>query len=1090
MRSLATLFVFLHIVLLTVAFSGTTGKIVGTVVDAQSGEKLVSVNVVVQGLNTGATTNIEGYYSILNVPPGKYTIQASLIGYTVKRVTDVVVEIDQTTTLNVRLSEEAIEGQEVTVVAERPMVQPDVSSSVANISAIEVTKLPTASVVGVVSLQAGVQSTAAGDLLIRGSGGTENANGGGSDRAVVLLNGLPLKDGRDNSSFLGISLTSIENVQVTTGGFNAEYGQVRSGLVNVVTKEGNPSRYSFGGTARYRAAAPKHFGSSIYDFNSYYIRPYVDPDVCWTGTGAAYEPGVWDKWTREQYQPFNGWNAVAQSTLTDNDPTNDLTPQAAQKLFLWQHRRQVEVSLSDFDIDAGFGGPLIPGISTELGNLRFYGAFRRTRSAYIIPLSDSAYNDQTFQLKITSDIGTGMKLSLEGLYSEARGTNDNNSGQQGIYQSASSIADDINYTFGSYADSRIFGQAYFAPSTIRRNMWGLKFTHMINSGTFYDVKLSMYRSKYNTSPGAARNNARIYKFGNDYYVDEGPYGFQVRQLSGNYASYEGIGVKGPDAFRMAGGLSTSRDASVVTNYTAKIDFTSQLDRFNQLQFGGEFTLTDSDVNYGTVDSIFITGRTRTRWHKFPKQAALYAQDKLEFEGMVANIGFRLDYSYAGGEWYQYDPFNKYFQSTAGYDLDTLLTLEPTKKNVTLSPRLGVAFPITENSKLFFNYGHFRSLPTPENLFLIRRTTDETQKITRIANPNNLLPRTIQYELGFEQNLFDEFLVRVSGYYKDIQYETRLVTYDNESGSSYDASTNNAYRDIRGAEITLQKNRGNWIQGMINYTYDVRSYAYFGFGKYVPSKSNQSLYVADNITTRVSKPLPQPYARANIDFYTPSDLGPGTEGLSLFGDWRINFIARWSSGYYFTWDGGISTPGLENNVQWTDSWGADMRISKSFKMFGVDLQVFADVTNLFGIKYMSEYGFVNLTDRHNYFKSLHLPESVAGDAISQTLKYPNIPGDDQPGNYRKNGAAFQPIVVVASMSELGLGTANSQTRPFYYVASSKQYYQLVNGAWQEVESSRLQKVLDDKAYIDMPNLETFSFLNPRNIFYGIRISFDL
>ena len=77
-----------------------------------------------------------------------------------------------------------------------------------------------------------------------------------------------------------------------------------------------------------------------------------------------------------------------------------------------------------------------------------------------------------------------------------------------------------------------------------------------------------------------------------------------------------------------------------------------------------------------------------------------------------------------------------------------------------------------------------------------------------------------------------------------------------------------------------------------------------------------------------------------------------------------------------------------------------------------------------------------------------------------------------------------------MSELGLGTANSQTRPFYYVASSKQYYQLVNGTWQEVESSRLQKVLDDKAYIDMPNLETFSFLNPRNIFYGIRISFDL
>ncbi|MBI5472958.1 MAG: TonB-dependent receptor [Ignavibacteriae bacterium] len=1089
MRSLVTLFVLLHIVLLTVAFGGTTGKIVGTATDARSGEKLVSVNVVVQGTTLGATSNIEGYFSILNIPPGKYTVQASIIGYTSKRYADVVVEIDQTTTLNIKLSEEAIEGQEVTVVAERPVVQPDVSSSVANITAIEVAKLPTASVVGVVSLQAGVQSTAAGDLLVRGSGGTANANGGGSDRTVVLLNGLPLRDGRDNSSFFGVSLSSIENLQVTAGGFSAEYGQVRSGLVNIVTKEGSPSRYTFGGTARYRPAAPKHFGSSIYDNNSYFIRPFVDPAVCWTGTGTGYEAGAWDKWTREQYQSFGGWNAVAQATLTDNDPTNDLTPQAAQKLFLWQHRRQVEVSLSDYDIDAGFGGPLLPGLSTDFGNLRFFGALRKTRSAYLIPLSDSAYNDQTFQLKLTSDIAQGMKLSLEALYSEAFGTNDNQSGAQGIYTSPSTIADNVNYTFGSYTDARIFTQSYFAPSSVRKNLWGLKFTHMINSGTFYDVKLSMFRSKYNTLPGTLRNNARIYKFGNDYYVDEAPFGFQVRMLSGNYTSGEGIGVS-PGGLRMAGGLSTSRDASIVTNYTAKIDFTSQLDRYNQLQFGGEFTLTDSDVNYGTVDSIFVTGRTRTRWHEFPKQAALYAQEKLEFEGMVANIGLRLDYSYAGGEWYEYDQFNKYFAATSGYDLDTLLTVQPTKKNVTLSPRLGVAFPITENSKLFFNYGHFRSLPTPENLFLIRRTTDESEKVTRIANPNNLLPRTIQYELGYEQNFFDAFMTRVSGYYKDILYETRLVTYDNLNGTSYDGSTNNAYRDIRGFEITLQKNRGDWIQGFLNYTYDVRSYAYFGYTKYVANKSQQGTYEAQNITTRVSKPVPLPYARANVDFYTPPDFGPGTEGLSLLGDWRINLTGRWTSGYYFTWDGGISTPGLENNAQWRDSWGADMRISKSFRIMGVDLQVFADITNLFNIKNMSEYGFVDLNDRLNYFKSLHMPEGVAGDALTQKLKYPNIPGDDRPGDYRQNGAAFQPVVVVANMSDLGSNTANSQTRPFYYVANSRQYYQLVNGSWQEVESARLQKVLDDKAYIDMPNLDTFSFLNPRNIFYGIRLSFDL
>ena len=115
--------------------------------------------------------------------------------------------------------------------------------------------------------------------------------------------------------------------------------------------------------------------------------------------------------------------------------------------------------------------------------------------------------------------------------------------------------------------------------------------------------------------------------------------------------------------------------------------------------------------------------------------------------------------------------------------------EQTKKQVLLSPRLGIAFPISENAKLFFNYGHFRQQPqNPENLFLLLRSTDN-QMISRVADPNAPLPWTVAYELGYEHSFFDEYLLRVAAYYKDIKNETKLVEYVNRHRLSHDALKN-------------------------------------------------------------------------------------------------------------------------------------------------------------------------------------------------------------------------------------------------------------------------------------------------------------
>jgi hypothetical protein len=120
------------------AYAGTTGKIAGTVYDARTGEPLPSVNVVLVGTSLGAASNVDGYYVILNIRSGRCKLNASLVGYKSQSVTCLRVDIDQTTTQDLKLSEETLAAEEVTVVAIRPVVRKDVSASRANIEIADV----------------------------------------------------------------------------------------------------------------------------------------------------------------------------------------------------------------------------------------------------------------------------------------------------------------------------------------------------------------------------------------------------------------------------------------------------------------------------------------------------------------------------------------------------------------------------------------------------------------------------------------------------------------------------------------------------------------------------------------------------------------------------------------------------------------------------------------------------------------------------------------------------------------------------------------------------------------------------------------
>ena len=773
----------------SIVFAGTTGKIAGTIRDAQTGEPLPSVNVVIEGTLLGAATNPDGYFVILNIPPGRYRVVASLVGYTSASAVNVRVDIDQTTDLNLRLGEETIAGEEVTIIATRPVVQKDVAASRANIEIQDIEKLPVTSVTSVVTMQAGIQ----GGLVIRGSSSTQ---------AAFVVDGMTMRDERTNEPFTGISISSIQDVQVQTGGFNAEYGNLRSGVVNVVTREGSTSKYSFNFIGRYRGAAPKHFGPSIYDFNSYWIRPFVDDAVCWDGTQSSLGSdgnAAWDRWTREQFADFEGWNSISKKLLSDADPTNDLSPSAAQKLWLWEHRKQAEIKDPDWDLDMGFGGP-VPYVSEQLGNLRFFASYRQQSTQYLIPLSRNGYRE--IQRPVQADIGCRSGDETDGYLSAgADGRHDRQQprGRRDLPHSPTDIAGvltSLNSVSG-YVDARIFGTDYWAPTTTDIEMFGAKFSHAISPTTFYEATLQKYSQGTNTNPGTLRDTTRRYELIPGYFVNEYPYG---------YWPYN-VGSAGITGMRTGVGMSNSRDTSLVATYSAKLDITSQFDKYNQVKAGLEFAYTDNWVRARNEDIALPSGRYNTAWHNYPIRGAVYLQDKLEFEGMIANLGLRLEYLNPNGDWYEYEN-DRFSSAFSGQSLlDTALVKVSAPATLTLSPRLAVAFPISDEAKLFFNYGHFRQVPDPLNLFLIRRYTD-TKQISSIADPGADFPKTVAYELGYEHSLFDEYLLRVAAYYKDLSNQPKTVSYYGRNSSvTYTQRTSNQYQDIRGFEVQVNKNRG-------------------------------------------------------------------------------------------------------------------------------------------------------------------------------------------------------------------------------------------------------------------------------------------
>ncbi len=217
-------------VLVGMLLAGESGRIRGRVVDTQTGEALAGANVMIEGTMIGAATDVNGEYLISNVPAGKQTLEISYIGYQTVVRKDVLIIPDQTITEDFALkSGTAFKIEEVVVPGTRPRIVRTDATTSRYMTTDEFDKMPVQTLSDIVRLQAGVVTSPAYGQHLRG---------GRPDEVMYFLDGVATRDPLYGYQAARVNPEATAEVVVISGGFDAEYGEAMSGVIQVITKEG------------------------------------------------------------------------------------------------------------------------------------------------------------------------------------------------------------------------------------------------------------------------------------------------------------------------------------------------------------------------------------------------------------------------------------------------------------------------------------------------------------------------------------------------------------------------------------------------------------------------------------------------------------------------------------------------------------------------------------------------------------------------------------------------------------------------------------------------------------------------------------
>jgi len=345
--------------------------------------------------------------------------------------------------------------------------------------------------------------------------------------------------------------------------------------------------------------------------------------------------------------------------------------------------------------------------------------------------------------------------------------------------------------------------------------------------------------------------------------------------------------------------------------------------------------------------------------------------------MIANLGIRVEQF--NPRHYAYDLQNRYSKN---YDYTRYgdsfpvrfpeMATEEGKARWKISPRVGISHPVTENSKIYFNYGHFYQKPYTRNLYAVRAREAAWGYPVHVSNVNLDWPKTVAYEVGYDHNLFDILLLHVAGYYKDNTNETGIIQSYSYTGAIRLANyVNNQYSDIRGLEFRIDKRWGRFFTFWANYNYMVRSWGVSGIGTWyedVLKMREEEKNVS--IRAREQRPHARPRARININLHTPYRWGPVIAGFRPLESWTCDLLHEWVSGGEVLFEPAKTIFDSDKWLDQVDHNATSLRVEKRFGQVR-SFSIYMQVDNLLNNKELWSVGG-DQEDYQLYRESLKLP----------------------------------------------------------------------------------------------------------------------
>ncbi len=919
-------FLFLFL-LVDLIYAGQTGKIAGRVYDGETNKPLAFANIIIYSkwVNgeevkldnvLGAATDENGDYFILNIPPGYYNVKASYVGYNEEIRTKVRVIVDKTTRVDFKLMPKSLVSEQVVVSAfSYDKAQKDLTATRNTYDLSEIKNLPGVNNIGsILSLQADVSDG--------------HFRGGRKGESQYLIGGTSIVNPLNNSRAFDPISFAFQQVEVYTSGFSAEYGNVQSGVINMIAREGDSHKWQTRLEVASTNSYYKTWGGSVYDTkNLIYYTLMQNPEEWLDGRDPSSGKILWTHFGikfPENYLPPLPITWPPPPPLSREDSLR--TASLVRALWL-QAARDVGLKYDkpDYRIDLALSGPLARKLALFL-------AARLNNVNPVLPSTEPDVQRQVLTT-LTYKPDTKNKFKLLINYNEQ-------------------LRNEFNDNFFTYPE-RVFNLVI---NTNTSSQFGFQWNHVISNSTFFDVKFGLLTTYEKDRINLLKSDeySKIYNDNSNWRFYTDPSGHTV------------------------GKLNTSMGQRRTATYSFNGSLTSQLNKFNLIKTGLQFFYYDLDINRRLSASNESSLRLEN-YHKFPYEGAVYVQDKLEFEGMVANIGLRYDFynfntinyldkfsPFRNPNYDPHDPASPYYSSK-------LAAKEKTKIITVLQPRIGISFPVDERTVVHLNYGVFMQRPAFQYVYSHRFRLGPEPNFTRMGNPELKPERTISYDVGVVRTLPLGLHIDLSAYLKDVSNLIQFAIYADKSGNQYQTFINKEYADIKGFQINLEKNVGT-IQGFIRYNWQAskgKSGSVFGVGA-------RSVFFENHEQNNI---LPDPE-----DVYLDYDrthrllasltIKLGENGLGLgedfkpFANFTLSGIYTYQTGRPFTYD--ASGKGLRFNLRTPDEHNFNIRLEKQFRIGSTKINVYLEGFNMFN-NHVFDYDKTFSEDPDNRYRTIYVED---------------------------------------------------------------------------------------------------------------------